>query len=288
MIRREARLRREYLYRKSLQGQRAAEYEKRVAIRNALAEGKPIPTNLRRTEAKLRELDSYTDVLHDAPTTNIDDEYGAYRPPRVVITTSRAPSSRLSQFAKELRLVFPNAQRLNRGNLVLGQLIASCRANEMTDVVIVHEHRGQPDGMIVSHLPFGPTAYFNISNCVMRHDIEEDIGTVSEAFPHLIFDNFNTKLGQRVANIIKHLFPAPKSDSKRVMTFVNTADTISFRHHTFNPARRKEDVSLTEVGPRFELTLYQIRLGTVEQSEADDEWVLRPYMNTAKKRRALG
>jgi U3 small nucleolar ribonucleoprotein protein IMP4 len=42
-----------------------------------------------------------------------------------------------------------------------------------------------------------------------------------------------------------------------------------------------------ELGPRFELQLYQIKLGTVEMSEADTEWVLRPYMNTARKRQAL-
>ena len=56
------------------------------------------------------------------------------------------------------------------------------------------------DGMIVSHLPYGPTAYFNISNTVMRHDIP-NVGTMSEAYPHLIFHNFTTPLGKRVSLI---------------------------------------------------------------------------------------
>jgi len=46
--------------------------------------------------------------------------------------------------------------------------------------------------------PFGPTAYFTLSNTVMRHDIP-NIGTMSEAYPHLIFHNFNSKLGERVS-----------------------------------------------------------------------------------------
>jgi U3 small nucleolar ribonucleoprotein protein IMP4 len=54
------------------------------------------------------------------------------------------------------------------------------------------------DGMIVSHFPYGPTAYFSLHNVVLRHDIK-DQGTVSEAFPHLIFENFNSKLGARVS-----------------------------------------------------------------------------------------
>ena len=61
---------------------------------------------------------------------------------------------------------------------------------------------GQPDGLIISHLPFGPTAYFGLSNVVMRHDINEK-STVQQVHPHLIFDNFTTPLGERLKNILK-------------------------------------------------------------------------------------
>lgn len=292
MIRREARLRREFLYRKSLEGRQAAEYERRRAVREALAEGRELPTELRAKGRSLIEKDKYSDILHDAPSSHQDDEYAraSLIDPRIVITTSRDPSAKLMQFAKELRLLFPNAQRLNRGNLVVGDLVAASRANEVTDIIIAHEHRGQPDGLIVSHLPYGPTAFFNLTNVIMRHDIrDQKLGTMSEAYPHLIFDNFHSTLGRRLTTILKHLYPVPKEDSKRIMTFVNSADVVSFRHHVYEArGKRKEDIELQEVGPRFEMQLYQIRLGTLDQTEADDEWVLRPYMNTAKKRRALG
>jgi U3 small nucleolar ribonucleoprotein protein IMP4 len=107
--------------------------------------------------------------------------------------------------------------------------------------------------MIVSHLPFGPTAYFTMRDVVMRHDIP-DLGTMSEAYPHLVFHNFKTKLGRRVQSILKYLFPVPKDDSHRVITFANHDDYVAFRHHTYkkNPEDRS-DVILTEVGPRFQL-----------------------------------
>lgn len=54
------------------------------------------------------------------------------------------------------------------------------------------------DGLVVCHLPFGPTAYFTLYNVVMRHDVP-DIGTISEAYPHLIFHNFTSRLGKRVS-----------------------------------------------------------------------------------------
>ena len=159
-----------------------------------------------------------------------------------------------------------------------------CRRNDFTDIVVVQEHRGEPDGLIISHLPYGPTCYFTMLNTVMRHDID-DRGTVSEAYPHLIFDGFNSKLGERLTNILKYLFPVPKDDSKRVITFSNANDFISFRHHNYSKDGR--DIDLEEIGPRFELRPYQIRLGTLEQDTAENEWVYKPYQNTAKKRKLL-
>lgn len=110
-------------------------------------------------------------------------------------------------------------------------------------------------GLIVSHLPFGPTAYFTLCNVLMRHDIP-DLGTVSEAKPHLIIHGFSSRLGKRVSlgswtraggrqcqaghspifcpltqvsDILRYLFPVPKEDSHRVITFANQNDYISFR-----------------------------------------------------------
>ena len=107
-----------------------------------------------------------------------------------------------------------------------------------------------------------------MSDLVMRHDIP-NIGNMSEAYPHLIFHNFKSRLGERVSSvcipvistktamlnskliylealpcytnffllqvmsILKYLYPVPREDSKRVLTFANHDDYISFRHHTY-------------------------------------------------------
>jgi U3 small nucleolar ribonucleoprotein protein IMP4 len=84
--------------------------------------------------------------------------------------------------------------------------------------------------MIVSHFPHGPTVYFTLNNVSLRHDIGNyKSSTVSEQYPHLIFENFTSQLGERVRDVLKYLFPVPKEDSKRVMTFSNEDDFISFR-----------------------------------------------------------
>jgi U3 small nucleolar ribonucleoprotein protein IMP4 len=59
------------------------------------------------------------------------------------------------------------------------------------------------------------------------------------------------------------------------------------RHHVYEKPGGVKSIDLKEVGPRFELRLYQIKLGTVDQVEAQNEWVMRPYMNTARKRTKL-
>jgi U3 small nucleolar ribonucleoprotein protein IMP4 len=123
--------------------------------------------------------------------------------------------------------------------------------------------------MIVSHFPHGPTVYFTLSNVQLRHDIGNyKESTVSEQYPHLIFENFSSKLGERIRDVLKYLFPVPKEDNKRVMTFANENDFISFRyviriqgnrefmvlfrHHVFVKIPPR-DVQLAEVGPRFEM-----------------------------------
>ncbi|CAG8705969.1 5326_t:CDS:2, partial [Acaulospora morrowiae] len=117
MIRKQTRLRREYLYRKSLETKEKQIFERKQKIKEAIRDGKPIPTELRKEATELQK-ELHFDEAQTEPTTHIDDEYaraGIYDP-KVLITTSRSPSSRLAQFAKEIRLVIPNSQRVNRGN----------------------------------------------------------------------------------------------------------------------------------------------------------------------------
>lgn len=65
-----------------------------------------------------------------------------------------------------------------------------------------------------------------------------------------------------------------------------TSSPLRARHHVFVKTSHRE-VQLAEVGPRFEMRPYEIRQGTLEQTDADVEWVLRPFMNSGKKRNQL-
>lgn len=298
MLRRNARLRKEYLYKKALEDREATTFDKKRKLQEALDNNKAIPSELKGEDNKLRKTLDLADDRTKDQRKAMDDEYAylGVKDPKVLVTTSRDPSSRLSQFLKELRMLFPGAQRMNRGAYVVKDLMQLARSHEMTDVVIVHEHRGEPDGMVVCHLPFGPTAYFGLSNVVLRHDLADKPPTMSEANPHLVFHGFTAKTGLRLKTILQALFPPAKQAGDRVMTFANRRDVIHFRHHTFvrpkGPAgdghkSRAKDVTLTENGPRFTMRLFRLELGAIDMKDVEVEWVLRPYFNRQKEALAL-
>jgi U3 small nucleolar ribonucleoprotein protein IMP4 len=227
MIRKQARERRDYLYRRALTLRDAELASKRAALKASLASGKPLDRTIA-DDTALRADYKYDESRADRTAEEelgLDDEYAQLSgvvDPRILVTTSRDPSSRLGTFAKEIRLLLPTAIRLNRGNLILNNLVSSAQSSGLSDIVLLHEHRGTPTALTVSHFPHGPTASFSLHNVVLRADIPNSArGTVSESYPHLIFEGFTTKLGLRIVTVLKHLFPPREGTSKigsRVVT----------------------------------------------------------------------
>ena len=283
-MKRQTRLRSEYLFKRTQQVQLQETQARKARLFDAIDAQRNIAHDLKPDEAALRKSAQWDDA---GARTALDDEYNNAGEPRVCVTTSRDPSSKLKEFAKEVRLLFPTSVRINRGQTTLPELVESCRAADFTDIVVCTEHRGEADGLIISHLPYGPTLKLSLSDCVTRHDIgKEAAGNASEAVPHLIFHDFASTLGLRIKTMIQRLFPAPKADSKRVLTFFNRDDVVSFRHHVYSKSNGG-GTSLQEVGPRMEMRPYEIRLGTLDQAHAETEWALRAYTNNAKRRRVI-
>ena len=292
MLKAEIRQRKEYLFKKSEEIKKNQIYLKKQRLKKLIEENKPIPNDLKgESHILLKEIE-YEDSQTSLPQNILDNEYytNTNNQQKILVTTSRHPSQRLTQFLQEIRIIIPNSIRVNRGNIVLKDIIKACKQNDFSDLIILHENRGNPDGMIISHMPNGPSVYFGLFNVVLRHDIDDDIEKVSQSFPHLIFNGFNSKLGERIVEILKNLFPIPKKDGNRVLTFSNNDDFISFRHHNFEKKKKfngEFEVDLEEIGPRFEMRPYQILLGTVDQPDSNKEWVLRPFMRTAKNKKNL-
>lgn len=104
-IRREIRLRKEFLLKKQQEAQATQRDEKKRKLKSALDTNKRIPTEIVRESRELHhELEMDINPLGEEGEKKawFDDEYGniGVSDPKVCITTSRDPSSRLKQFAK--------------------------------------------------------------------------------------------------------------------------------------------------------------------------------------------
>jgi hypothetical protein len=138
MQKRDVRLRREYLYRKSLEAKEQALSENKKKLKAAIAAGKSIPTELRKDEKRLRHEVELEDANTALVATHEDDEYARAGEvdPKVVVTTSHDPSSRLKMFLKEVRLLVPNAERVNRGSYTTKEIVQACKKNEVHHLVL--------------------------------------------------------------------------------------------------------------------------------------------------------
>ncbi|KKF97513.1 U3 small nucleolar ribonucleoprotein IMP4 [Ceratocystis platani] len=174
MIRKQARQRRDYLHRRAITLRDAEISEKRAKLRASLASGKPLDPSIAKDTGLRKDL-PYDESQPDLTTherLDMDDEYAELSgivEPRVMVTTSRDPSTRLAAFSKEIRLLFPTAIRLNRGNLILPELVHSCKSNGLSDVVLLHEHRGHDSVELAEVGPRMTMRAFEIRNSTLEN-----------------------------------------------------------------------------------------------------------------------
>lgn len=95
MLRREVRLRKEFLLKKERELQSSQTISKKRLLQEAIESDKEIPTELRNEARELKhEIDLDVNDINETPS--IDDEYAniGQREPKVCVSTSRDPSSR--------------------------------------------------------------------------------------------------------------------------------------------------------------------------------------------------
>jgi ribosome production factor 1 len=199
-----------------------------------------------------------------------------------------------------MQTVFPSAVFYKRSGHTVKKIIEHATAKHFTDVVIVNEDRKKINGLIVCHLPDGPTAMFNLSSMTLNRDIP-DHGKPTDHKPELVLNNFSTRLGLRMGRMFGSLFcQDPTFKGRRVVTFHNQRDYIFFRHHRYifeekdekvvkaeiNPKTGKRRLKvageetkvkarLQELGPRFTLKLVSLQKGTFDTKTGEFEWLAK-------------
>nr|UXY87807.1 U3 snoRNP protein, IMP4 [Cryptomonas curvata] len=202
---------------------------------------------------------------------------------KIIITTSRNPSSSLLKFTKEIKKFFPSAKRLNRGNKFLKSLMYFCLSQQVTDLLIIYEHRGVPNSLIISHLPTGPTVFFRLSNIIIN--VPKKNINIPRNFPILIIQNLTSPLGKRLTSVFKSLFRTPTFNSKNVVILKGSGNIISCHYYWFErKSNLKSDILIYEILPSFDLFPYKISLGILFEKKQNIEWSTNSFINTYKKK----
>ncbi|XP_056020232.1 ribosome production factor 1-like [Ostrea edulis] len=248
-----------------------------------------------------------TEVMLDEAQDELQTYFNRETSPKILITTCDRPClvqlnlnffkhqylklhgyiERTNKFCKELKLIIPNSEIKYRRGLDLKKVIPQAIERDFTDILIVNEDRKEPNGLVITHLPEGPTLHFKVSNVRLTTEIKR-VGEMSKHKPELILNNFSTRLGHSVGRVFASLFPhEPQFHGRRVATFHNQRDFIFFRHHRY-VFRNNKRVGLKELGPRFTLKLRSLQKGTFDSKYGEYEWVhKRKEMETSRRKFSL-
>ncbi|RMX37592.1 hypothetical protein pdam_00007859, partial [Pocillopora damicornis] len=141
-------------------------------------EGEPKPKQVPRTIDNTRVADETIvepqdeEVLNDEET----DEFAAYFRcevvPKVLITSSDRSKVKTVQFMKELQHIIPNSEVRVRKGIDLKKIIPQAKEKGFTALVVVNEDKKMPNGIVISHLPDGPTAHFKLTSVKLGRTIK--------------------------------------------------------------------------------------------------------------------
>jgi len=271
-----------------------------------------------RTLENTREVDETIvqpddlEVVADEAEDEFQPYFSGKETPKILITTRPRPSRELFHFVGDLMQVIPNAFFYPRKSFEVKAICKHAEEGGFTHVFILSEKYKACNGLLVSHLPCGPTVFFKVSNVTPGAKIAHH-GQPTAHVPELILNNFNTRLGHRVGRFLGSFFPhAPEFRGRQVVTFHNQRDFLFVRHHRYvfdekkaksvpeinNPKKIKSAgdgskaiaaggirARLQELGPRFTLKLRWLQEGTFDTKFGEYEWLhKRKEMDTTRRR----
>lgn len=301
--------------------------QERVKEAEALGDKAP-PKQVPKTIENMRSSDDTIvrpddlEVLGDEK----DDEFAAYysneKKPKIMLSTRPKCSRKLFPFIGDLMQMIPQAFYYPRSEFcvplllfaphntsspfanpappslpptpnpveqyTVDELVKLAVGKGFTHLVILSEKQKACDGLLVTHLPIGPTAFFKLSSFQAGSTIPGH-GRPTSHVPEIILNNFSTRLGRRTGRFLGSLFPhQPQFEGRQVVTFHNQRDFIFVRHHRYIYRKEKDKTraKLQELGPRFTLKLRWLQEGIFDGPFGEYEWIQkRGDVDAATKRK---
>ncbi|XP_060519662.1 probable ribosome production factor 1 [Cylas formicarius] len=213
-------------------------------------------------------------IRQDLDHDEFNDYYKHTYEPKILISYADNPMRKTRIFGRELTRIIPNSTALYRNRSGVKKMVRSAIKNEYTDILIINENRKEPDGLLVIHLPNGPTAHFKLTNVRITTELRKNHKDITAHRPEVILNNFTTRLGWTVARMLGALFHYDSEFvGQRAVTFHNQRDFIFFRHYRYGFDAEGKRARLKELGPRFTLKLKSLQKGTFDSKFGQYEWI---------------
>lgn len=250
--------------------------------------GHTIESLRERDHTAVENLDD-SDVEELQKELEIDDfaeYYAKAYTPKVLITYADNPLTKTRKFGIELARIIPNSWAKIRNRSSIKKMVKDATAEGFTDLMVINENQRQPNGLLVIHLPNGPTAHFRLSNVKITKEIKRSHDEFTGHRPEVILTNFSTRLGLTVGRMLGALFHhEPEFKGRRAVTFHNQRDYIFFRHHRYQFNKEGKRAKLRELGPRFTLKLRSLQEGTFDSKTGDFDWMITNKRHAMEGRR---
>lgn len=251
--------------------------EERKRLEEEMGEAAP-PKKVPKTLDNMREADeTYVkgaddEVAEDEAQDEFAAHYKGLVTPKVLVTTNLKATKEAYRFIIELCRVVPNSTWYSRRSYSLKAIVSYAKNRGFTHLIVINEDNGKLNGLMLIHLPNGPTALFKLSSVVLSEAISGH-ARMSKHEPELMLNNFNTRLGHSVGRLLGSLFPyRPNFHGRRVVTLHNQRDFIFFRQHRY-VFESDSEARLQEMGPQFTLKLRSLQHGTFDTKFGEYEFV---------------
>ena len=104
------------------------------------------------------------------------DEFSSYFNhkylPKVLITSSERPSLKTHLLMRELSMCIPHSDIKLRSGSNIKKFLPDAVSRGYTDLLIINEDRKMPNGLLIVHLPEGPSAHFKLTSFKRGYDIK--------------------------------------------------------------------------------------------------------------------
>lgn len=112
------------------------------------------------------------EIIQDDMTDEFAQNFCCSTSPKVLITSSDRPSCKSHLLMRELNKCIPNSYVRLRNGIDVKKLLPHATRRGYTAAVIVNEDRKNPNGLLIMHLPNGPSMHFKVTSFKRGYDIK--------------------------------------------------------------------------------------------------------------------